>query len=147
MPHHHTVKVSGKVTDIFGHRFIVETSKGNVLADIGPKAAGHIALKRDEKVELEGEGKPTEIKVHRIAFGGRPAVDVHHSPTHKDHHDDDHPAFSAADARRIAERGGFKIVGELCPHKKHYEAKAEHEGKRHDIHIHRNHIMMKFAVD
>lgn len=145
MPHHHTAKISGAVTDIFGHRFVVETSKGKVLADIGPKAADHVALKRGDKVEIEGEEKPTEVKVHRIAVGGRAPVDAHHGPKHKDH-DENHRDFSDTDACRIAERDGFKILGALTPHKKHFEAKAEYDGERHDIHVHPDHIMMKFVV-
>ncbi|RUP10761.1 hypothetical protein [Hyphomicrobium sp.] len=144
MHHHHDIKVSGKVTHIFGHRLVVATSKDKILAAIGPEAAARLNLKIDDQVEIEGEQKPAEIKVLRISVNGGPAVDTHDGPKHKDHHE--HHEFSAEAARRIAEKEGFKIVGELTANKKHYEAIAEHDGARHEIHVHRDHIMKKHKL-
>lgn len=145
MPHHHDIKIAGKVTDVFGHRFVLKTPKGTMLADIGPEAAERITLEFDDPVEIEGEQKPTEIKVHRISVDGAPAVDAHHGPKHKAHQE--MHGFTAETARRIAEKQGFKINGELTPHKKHYEATAEHDGTHHVIHVHQDHIMVKYEVE
>jgi hypothetical protein len=61
-----TKALSGQVTDIFAHRFVVKTADGKVLADLGPKGAEQVLLKEGDRVELVGELKPSEIKVHSI---------------------------------------------------------------------------------
>jgi hypothetical protein len=141
MPDHHHVKLTGTVTDIFGHRFVVATAKGKVLADIGPEGAEFVTLEVNDPVDIEGEQKPSEIKVQHIAVDGAAPIDLHHGPKHKAHPEPS--GFNAEKARRIAEKEGFLVLGELRPHKKHFEAVAEHKGARHDIHVHEDHIMVR----
>ena len=43
---------SGKITHIFGHRFVVQTSKGAVLADLTPKGIEQNALRIGDEVTL-----------------------------------------------------------------------------------------------
>lgn len=143
MPHHPHVKIAGVITDVFGHRFVVKTDKEKALVDIGPEAAERVAFKVNDAVKIEGEQKPTEIKAHRISVDGGQYIDLHHGPKHAH----DGPAFTAAEAIRVATKAGFKIVGELTPHKKHYEATAEHDGEQHDIHVHKDHIMKRYELD
>jgi hypothetical protein len=70
-----TRSLSGQVTDIFAHRFVVKTEKGKVLADLGPKGAEQVPLREGDRVELIGEMKPSELKVHSIARNdGRPIL-------------------------------------------------------------------------
>jgi hypothetical protein len=52
--------LSGQVTDIFAHRFVVNTANGKILADLGPKGAEQVALKEGDRVELAGDMKPSE---------------------------------------------------------------------------------------
>ena len=59
--------LSGEVTDIFAHRFVLKTADGKVLADLGPEGAEQVLLTEGDRVELWGELKPSEIKVHSIA--------------------------------------------------------------------------------
>jgi hypothetical protein len=73
-----TKTLSGEVTDVFAHRFVVKTAHGKVLADLGPKGAEQVSLKTRDLVELVGEPKPSEIKVHSIARNGGPSILVHH---------------------------------------------------------------------
>ena len=146
MPHRRNQRISGKVTDVFGHRFVLATASGKVLADIGPEASGLVTVNVDDSVEIEGEEKPTEIKVRSISIGGGKSVETHPAPKHAGKEHDHRPPFSAEDARRVAEKMGFRIVGPLTPHKKHYEATAEHRGSKHEVHVHRDHIMKKFDV-
>ena len=40
-------EIAGIVTDVVGHRFVVETATGKVLVDIGPKGADEVVIKRD----------------------------------------------------------------------------------------------------
>ena len=146
MPHRRNHRISGKVTDVFGHRFVLATASGKVLADIGPEATGLVTVNVDDAVEIEGEEKPTEIKVRSISIDGGKSVATHPSPKHSDKDHDHRPLFSAEHARHVAEKMGFRIVGALRPHKKHYEATAEHGGSSHEIHVHRDHIMKRFDV-
>jgi hypothetical protein len=60
-----TQNLSGTVTDVFAHRFVVETGKGKILADLGPKAAERVSLKEGDHVELIGDMKPSELKIRR----------------------------------------------------------------------------------
>jgi hypothetical protein len=112
MPHEET-KIVGEVTDIFAHRFVVRTPRGNILADLTPKGAERVTLKENDQVELIGEWKPSELKVHSIARnGGRPELIDH--PDHHDHTDPE-PALKTAEAN------GFTVLGEARRKPKHFE--------------------------
>ncbi len=65
MPDHILINLSGEVTDIFAHRFVVKTEAGKILADLGPKGAEQVTLREGDKVTLSGEMKPSELKIHR----------------------------------------------------------------------------------
>jgi hypothetical protein len=132
-----SVKTSGTVTDVFGHRFVVQTSNGKVLADIGPKAT--IKLSPHERVEIEGEQKPTEIKVMRIAIGGGAARDTHHGdPKHKKHHGHADGSFGPSEAAAMAQAEGYELLEDVRPHKKHFEALAAKGDRTFAIHVHRD---------
>lgn len=68
MSEHH-VRVSGKILHVFAHRFVVQTAKGAILADVAPKGIEQIALHVGDEVWLEGEMKPSELKVLRRRDG------------------------------------------------------------------------------
>ena len=115
-----TQTLSGQVTDIFAHRFVVKTERGNRLADLGPKGAEQIGLKIGDRVELLGEMKPSELKVHSIARNGsRPALLEHprkpHRPPHELDDADPKPALKAAEAN------GFAVLGKPRRKPKHFE--------------------------
>jgi hypothetical protein len=131
------VKASGTVTDVFGHRFVVHTPNGKVLADIGPKAT--IKLSQHERVEIEGEQKPTEIKVKRIAIGGGEMHETHHGgPKREKHHGRADESFGPAEAAAMAQAEGYELIGDARPHKKHFELLAAKNGRTFDIHVHRD---------
>lgn len=46
MGHSHLITITGEVTDVFAHRFVVQTASGPVLADVGPKGAERLRLER-----------------------------------------------------------------------------------------------------
>ena len=70
--------ISGEVTDIFAHRFMVKTASGKILADLGPKGAQRIALEIGDHVEASGEMKPSELKVGQIAKQGGAPTGIEH---------------------------------------------------------------------
>jgi hypothetical protein len=53
----------GQSPHIFGHRFVIKTEQGDMLADITPKGLEQIALRLNDTVTVEGEMKPSELKV------------------------------------------------------------------------------------
>jgi hypothetical protein len=115
-----TRSLSGQVTDIFAHRFVVKTEKGKVLADLGPKGAEQVPLREGDRVELIGEMKPSELKVHSIARNdGRPILVEHpgkpHHPSQELGDADPRPAFKTAEAN------GFTVLGKPRRKPKHFE--------------------------
>lgn len=83
MPHHDTTALSGTIQHVFAHRFTLEVDGAVHLADLGPKGAEAFPLAAGLHVTLEGERRPSEIKVARIAAPGRAPVEIHHKkPNH-----------------------------------------------------------------
>lgn len=88
MPHHEKVALAGVIEHVFAHRFTLICNDQAYLADLGPKGAEAFALKEGVAVRLEGERRPSEIKVARIARKGGSFVEVehkkpHHGPKHR----------------------------------------------------------------
>ena len=83
MPHHDTTALSGVIQHVFAHRFTVEAGDGTHLADLGPKGAEAFPLVAGLHVDIEGERRPSEIKVTRIAAESREPVHIQHKkPCH-----------------------------------------------------------------
>ncbi|KMO09835.1 hypothetical protein, partial [Methylobacterium platani] len=91
MPHHDTTALSGTIQHVFAHRFTLEADGAVHLADLGPKGAEAFPLAAGLHVTLEGERRPSEIKVARIAAPGRDPVEIHHKKPH-------HPGKPGPDA-------------------------------------------------
>jgi hypothetical protein len=131
----HTRSLSGQVTDIFAHRFVVKTEKGKVLADLGPKGGELVALREGDRVELIGEMKPSELKVHSIARNGaRPVLVEHpgkpHRPPHELEDVDPEPALKTAEAN------GFRVLGKPRRKPKHFEVLGrDSAGDMVELHI------------
>jgi hypothetical protein len=68
-PNNPPVTVTGTVQNIFAHRFTLRTAEGVVLADLTPHGEVKIKLIIGDDVTIEGERKPSEIKVNRIRRG------------------------------------------------------------------------------
>jgi hypothetical protein len=116
----HTRSLSGQVTDIFAHRFVVKTDRGKLLADLGPKGAEQVSLREGDQVDLIGDIKPSELKVRSIAKNGaRPILLEHLGKPHHAPHEleaaDPRPALMSAAAN------GFTVVGKPRQKPKHFE--------------------------
>ena len=106
---HGQTTLQGEILYIFAHRFVVKTATGAILADLGPKGAEQIRLAAGDRVDLSGEMKPSELKVHSIAKGGgkRTAIDHPKKPHHHEHDDaDPKPALKTVKAN------GFVVLGQ-----------------------------------
>jgi hypothetical protein len=129
MPHHETATVAGKITHIFGHRFVVQTDRAPVLADVTPKGLEQIELKIGDRVELTGEQKPSELKVTRFTRDGR-TVTIAHKEKHHDHGDAD-PKI----ALKAARDAGYATLGEPRRKPKHFEVLGKRDAHFTELHI------------
>lgn len=130
MPDHKIITAKGKITHVFAHRFVVETKDGSVLADITPKGLDQHALRVGESVELEGEMKPSELKVSRIT-NGKTTITIDHKKPNDHHHDDAKPDAALKSARAA----GFEPIGEPRRKPKHFEVLGRRDNKLIELHI------------
>jgi len=133
MPHHEDRIVCGTITHVFGHRFVVKTKEGDVLADVTPHGLDTITLKIGDKVTLEGEMKPTELKVFHFTCAGK-TVAIEHKKKHHDHHHH-HEAADPAVVVAAAREAGFKVFGEPRRKPKHFEVLGAKKGAFVELHI------------
>jgi hypothetical protein len=133
MPEHHTVAVTGKVAHVFGHRFVVETDQGVMLADLTPRGAEQHALRIGEVVSLSGEMKPSELKVSRLTVGKTTIVIDHHKRPH-----DHHPHAEPSVAIRAACDAGFEALGRPHRKPKHFEVLGRRDRQLTELHIELN---------
>lgn len=130
MPDHHTTAITGKVTHVFSHRFVVETDRGAVLADLTPKGAEQHSLRIGEIVKLQGEMKPSELKVSLLT-AGKTTIAIEHKKKPHDHH----PHAEPGDALRAARKAGFEPLGEPRRKPKHFEVLGRRDDRLTELHI------------
>jgi len=124
-------KLSGKITHVFAHRFVVQTPKGAVLADVTPHGADLVTLRVGADVELEGESKPSELKVVRFTCGDK-TVEIEHKKKHDhDHHEPADPKVAIGAARAA----GYEPIGEPRRKPKHFEVLGRRDGTHSELHI------------
>lgn len=132
MPDHQTISITGKITHVFDHRFVVETSQGPVLADLTPKGAERHAVRIGEVVSLSGEMKPSELKVSRLT-AGKTTIEIEH---HKPH--DHHPHAEPEDAIKAARDASFEPLGQPRRKPKHFEVLGRRDRQLTELHIELN---------
>jgi hypothetical protein len=133
MPDHHTISITGKVIHVFGHRFVVETSQGAVLADLTPHGAEQHAVRVGEVVSLSGEMKPSELKVSRLTAGKR-TVTIEHKKKPHDHH----PHAEPGDAMKAVREAGFEPLGRPRRKPKHFEVLGRRNHQLTELHVELN---------
>jgi hypothetical protein len=133
MPDHQTIAVTGTITHVFGHRFVVETGKGAVLADLTPHGAERHAVHIGQVVSLLGEMKPSELKVSRLTAGNT-TITIEHKKKPHDHH----PHAEPADAIKAARDAGFEPLGRPRRKPKHFEVLGRRDDRLIELHIELN---------
>ncbi|MCF4125128.1 hypothetical protein [Methylobacterium sp. SyP6R] len=136
MPHHDTTALSGTIQHVFAHRFTLEADGAVHLADLGPKGAQAFPLAAGLQVTLEGERRPSEIKVSWIAAAGREPVEIHHkTPSHPGKPRLDAPVDPASALAAIV-AAGWTPTGEPRRKPKHVEVLARRgEGPWTELHV------------
>lgn len=136
MPHHEHIALAGVIEHVFAHRFTLINEGLAYLADLGPKGAEAFRLESGAAIRLEGERRPSEIKVSRIASKGGRFVEIEHKKPHhgpKHHHPD-----VAADPRVVlksAKSAGWTVHGVPDRKPKHFELLA-YKGKGNWTELH-----------
>jgi len=130
MHHRHHKTVAGTITHIFGHRFVLRTGHGDVLADLTPKGLEQITLRLNDEVTLEGEMKPSELNVARLTRAGNTIRIDHEKKPH-----DDHPHVDPSIVLSAARVAGFEILGSPRRKPKHFELLGRKAGAFNELHI------------
>lgn len=137
MPHHDTVALAGTIEHVFAHRFTLTADGQTHLADLTPKGLEAFPIEEGMSVSLEGERRPSEIKVTRIAAHGREPVSIehkkpHHAPGHK--HADVPP--DPARVLGALKADGWAARGEPRRKPKHFEVLArQDDGPWTELHV------------
>lgn len=137
MSHNEKVALSGVIQHVFAHRFTVDADGHVHLADLGPKGAKAFPLTAGAVIALEGEKRPSEIKVSRISSNGQEPVLVEHKkPDHKPKHP--HPSAEPDLAFVLASvtKAGWDVSGQPSRKPKHFEVLARSpEGMLTELHV------------
>ena len=131
MPDHDRRTISGTITHVFAHRFVLRTETGDVLADVTPKGIEQIALRVNDAVSVEGEMKPSELKVDRLTRGKQTIEIQHKKKPHEEHGAPADPSVVLASARAA----GFAVLGSPRRKPKHFEVLARKSGSLNELHI------------
>lgn len=140
MPHAETIKIAGTIEDIFAHRFVLRTSVGKLLADLTPKGAEQVRLRSGDEIIIEGERKPSEIKVTRVVRNGE-ATEIHHPekprPGHHDpkHHEPKHHDHDPAPVLKSVRASGYEVIGAPRGKPKHFEVLTRRDGELQELHV------------
>jgi hypothetical protein len=126
------VRLSGRILHLFAHRFVVQTARGAILADVTPHGLEQMALHVGDEVTLEGEQKPSEIKVGRLTRDGRMVLIDHKKKRHGPH--DELPADPEI-ALGAARAAGYEPLGAPRRKPKHFEVLGRRGGVLTELHI------------
>ena len=130
MASHEHLTVTGRITDVFAHRFVVDIGDRRILADLTPKGAERIVLSVGDSVTLSGEQKPSELKVESIRKDGAERI---WSDREAHHHDDDADPTRAVTA---AKKLGFSVLGMPRRKPRHFEVLARaSDGRLYELHV------------
>ncbi len=131
----HLVRLSGEITDVFAHRFVLSSDGKRYLADIGPEGAKMLNLQVGARIAIEGEQKPSEIKVSQLSIGG----EKHKLewPEAKHRQKAEHPPFrlELAAAVKSATDAGYEVVGDPNRKPRHFELLVRKDDQLAEIHV------------
>jgi hypothetical protein len=139
----HQKKLAGEVTHIFAHRFVVQEADMTVLCDLTPHGSERVQLEIGDHVSLEGEMKPSELKVARLSRNGGRAIELDHPKGKKQHH----PTAEPTVAFRAAKEAGYETLGASRRKPKHFEILARRGGELVELHVELDGRIRKVKAD
>jgi hypothetical protein len=135
MPHTHDIEATGVVEDVFAHRFVLRTTDRKLLGDLTPKGAEEVKLRAGDEITIEGEMKPSEVKIWRVTRNGK-ATEIHHpEKAHGPDHEPKHHAHEPAAALRSVRSNGYEVIGKPRGKAKHFEVLARRDGDLLELHV------------
>jgi hypothetical protein len=133
MPHHEkhpTTEAAGEVTHVFAHRFVLQTGSKAVLADLTPHGWERIGLRVGDRIAIEGEQKPSEIKVSKLERNGE-TFEIGDRPRDEHKHAPADPAL----ALKAATSAGYEVIGDAHRKPKHFEVLGRKGAAFEELHI------------
>ena len=125
------IRAAGVIEAVFAHRFVLRRQDGTrVLADLGPGSADAFALVEGATVSIEGEAKPSEMKVATIMPKGGEPVAIKHGKRR-----DEHAEIGPAAASAEIERAGLVPLGKPVRKPKHFEVLARRGDDLVEVHV------------
>lgn len=137
--------IKGALTDVFGHRIVIDAGNGKKhLVNLGPKAGEMTSLKAGDTVTVAGDLKRSgEIRAERVTLsdgreikvgGGRQSWRQWLLGEEKKFS----TPFAATDARQRAVEKGYTLTTEPVAYRRHFTAMATKDGAASEIKIHRD---------
>ena len=111
------LEISGTVTGVFGHRFVIRSDEGKWLANFGRKGRAYTIFEEGEKVVVKGRLKNFEIKVSEMKkdMGGHARI-----VKERDRVETEVSGSDTHDAIVAVEHLGFEIMGDPLQKPKYF---------------------------
>jgi hypothetical protein len=137
------VRLIGTVTDVFGQRYVVDDGGKKSLVDIGPKGRDLVTIKSGDKVVVEGDLTAAgEVHALRVVVADKPAVELPAPGSWWQKltgaEKAERPQLTPQVAKDMVAKGGYEVVGEPRPEKKHFEVLGKKDGQYYEVHAHRD---------
>jgi hypothetical protein len=137
------IKLTGTVTDVFGQRYVVDEGDKKSLVDIGPKGRDLVTIKSGDKIVVEGDLTDAgEVHALRVVVADNPAVELPASGSWWQKltgaEKTERTELTAQAAKEMVTKGGYEVVGEPRPEKKHFEVLGKKDGQYYEVHAHRD---------
>jgi hypothetical protein len=133
MPHHEKhprIVAVGEITHVFAHRFVLQTNSKALLADLTPHGLEAFGPRVGDRVAIEGEQKPSEIKVCKLERNGE-TFEIGDGPRVEHKHAPADPAL----AIKATTSAGYEVIGEPRRKPKHFEVLGKKGAMFEELHI------------
>lgn len=138
------VIIKGPVSDVFGHRVVVQSDAKKFLVNLGPKISELGSIKSGDTLAVEGDlTKSGEVRAYNVTLADGKKLEVSKdTKTWREwllgEDDSKHKTFTVDDAKKLATGKGYTLQGDPVAEKKHFTAKATKDGKSYELDLHRD---------
>ncbi len=137
------VKISGNVTDVFGSRFVVDSTTGKYLVDVGPKGLTKFTIKSGDKIDIEGNAQSREVHARRVTLADGHAYELGRKRGSWTSWLLGKPstppvAFTGETAKKLASDKGYTVTSDPVADRKTFKVMATIAGNKFELDIHRD---------